>query len=124
TGTCDVQRRVDLPAILADFEMHVITRGAPRAADPGDGLATLHQITDLHDVALVVRVQRDVAIGVTDFHGIAVTVLLAGESHHPGRHGDHITARLGCEVHPFVHTGTAGQRMHAAPEWRGHISLQ
>src|SRR5690606_32348788 len=78
-GARDIKGRIDLPAILADFEMHVITGGATTAADLGDGLAALHQITDLYSIALVVGVEGDVAIGVTDLNHVAITILLAGE---------------------------------------------
>ena len=92
--------------------MHVITGGATTATDLGNGLATLHQITDLHGIALVVRIERDVAIGMADFHGIAVTTLLPGEGHHTGRHRDYIATRLGGEVDALVNTGATAQGVH------------
>src|SRR3990167_3236151 len=95
----DIAGGIDHPAILTDFEMHMGTGRAAGAANLGDDLAALHQIADLHQVALIVRVQGDVAVGVADFHGIAITGTPARGGHHTGGHRDHITTGLGGEVH-------------------------
>src|SRR5690606_30444861 len=75
---------IHLPAILDDFEVHMRSGGAARAAHLGDHLATLHQFADPHHVLLVVGIERDIAVAMVDFHHGAVARLAARPGHHAG----------------------------------------
>jgi hypothetical protein len=97
-----VAGRIDQPAILSNFKVHVVTTGTAAAAHLGNRLPALNQITNLHLIAFIVGVQGCVPIGMADFNNIAITRPLPRKTHHASRNRYHITTWLGGTVHPFV----------------------
>ena len=93
---------IDQPTALGYFKVHMITAGAATTTDLGDGLTTLHQITDLHDILFIVRIERGVAIGMTDLNHIAIARLDPGKAHHSSGDSDHITAGFGGKIDAFM----------------------
>ena len=117
------RQRIDLPAVLEHFEVHVGSGRAARGAHEGQRIAAGNRAAHADRQALIVAVARDQPVAMADLDEVAVTGLLAGERDDARGYRDDVRALGAGEIDALVERLVTRERILALTEIRGDVAF-